>query len=109
MKLGADGTIIQQLPAALEQSNDIVGATPALGASGSRTQAACRCEVPVDPGAPGSGCEGSWVRAPSQEGTLFAETSSRDQVVVHLWSKIASAQAERLSRSGILTYFRRDR
>ena len=36
---------------------------------------------------------------------LSAETR---EVVVHLRSKIGSAQAERLSRSGILTYFRRD-
>jgi len=62
----------------------------------------------VDPGAPGFGREGPWVRAPSQEGALSAGTRSRDQVVVHLWSKIASAREKRLSRSGILTCFRRD-
>ena len=65
--------------------------------------------VLMDPGALGSGREGPWVRAPSQEGALSAKTRSRDQVVVHLRSKITSAQAERLSHSGILTYFRRDR
>src|SRR6267378_4393843 len=62
----------------------------------------------VDPGAPGFGREGPWVRAPSQEGALSAETRSRDQVVVHLWSKIASAREKRISRSGIPSYFRRD-
>src|SRR5882762_11934918 len=47
--------------------------------------------------------------ARSQEGPLSAETRSSDQVVVQLGSKIASPRQERLSHSGILTYFRRDR
>src|SRR3989475_4060070 len=62
----------------------------------------------VDPGAPGSGREGPWVRSRSQQGAPPAETRSRNQVVVHLWSKIRSAarQPDSLRQFGL--QFRRD-
>ena len=57
--------------------------------------------------APGSGREGPWVRARSQEGALSAETRSRDQVVVHLRSKIGSAAQQQNSPRKFTLQFRR--